>query len=294
VDWDDLRYFLAAYRQRSLAGAGRELGCDYTTVGRRVAALETALGATLFARVPEGLAPTPAADDLAPLVEQMERASYEITIRTTGRDDRVSGRVRITCPEGFHLYVVGQIPSLRVRYPDLVVDVIADVRTLDLTRGEADLALRFGPTPQPDLLTRSLGELAWKMFASPAYISRCGVPTPLNDLREREVVGYGAPLEHVPGAAWLAEHGAKARVVFRGSTLQAILDATVAGLGLAVLPYYFASQELRVRLVAPDTLATRRLTLVVHRETAKLARVRAVIEFFADAINNDHGRGVFG
>jgi DNA-binding transcriptional LysR family regulator len=66
MNWDDLRYFLAAYRHRSLAAAGRELGCDYTTVGRRVAALETALSASLFLRASDGLVPTPAADELLP------------------------------------------------------------------------------------------------------------------------------------------------------------------------------------------------------------------------------------
>ena len=84
MDWDDLRYFLAAYRRGSLSAAARELGCEYTTVGRRVAALEAALGTTLFTRAPEGLKPTPAATELVPLADQ-NRARDRRNHRACGR-----------------------------------------------------------------------------------------------------------------------------------------------------------------------------------------------------------------
>src|SRR5438128_11324819 len=105
MDWDDLRHFLAAYRNGSLAGAARELGCEYTTVGRRITALEVALGTTLFTRTPDGLTPTAAANDLLPLAEQIERSASEITMRAAGHDERVGGGVRVTCPEGLPAYI---------------------------------------------------------------------------------------------------------------------------------------------------------------------------------------------
>jgi DNA-binding transcriptional LysR family regulator len=294
MDWDDLRYFLAAYRRGSLSGAARELGCDYTTVGRRIAALEAALGTTLFTRAPEGLKATAAAAELAPLADQVERATVAIAARAAGRDGRPEGVVRVTCAEGFSLYVVDRFVELRARYPRLVVEILADVRPLDLGRGEADIALRMSPTPQRDLVTRTLCVMPWRMFASEAYVARRGKPSPAGDLRGHEIVGYGAPLTHVPGARWLDEHAEGASIVFRGNSLRAIVDAAVAGLGLTVLPHFLASRSLGLELLAPEILGTRTLSVVVHPDLVHVARVRTVIDFLADTVLRDHAAGVFG
>jgi len=294
VNWDDLRHFLAAYRARSLAGAARELGCDYTTVGRRISALETALATTLFVRTPDGLSPTRAATDLLPLAEQIEEAASAIAVRAAGHDDRAEGVVRVTCAEGFSAYVTDQLGEIRSRHPQLVVEVIADVRPLDLARGEADLALRLGPTVQKELVTRTLCEMPWRMFAARSYVERRGVPSPVDDLRGHEVVGFDDSLAHVPGAAWLAGHGTGATIAFRGNSMRAILDAAAAGLGLTVLPHFFASREPRLEALAPDILGSRTLSIVVHPDLIKVARVRVVIDSMVTAVARDHARGVFG
>jgi len=294
VDWNDLRHFLAAYRARSLAAAARELGCEYTTVGRRITALETALGATLFIRTPDGLNPTPAATDLLPLAEQIERTAAEIAMRAASHDERAEGVVRVTCPEGFSAYVVDQLGDLRARHPQLLVEVIADIRVLDLARGGADVALRMSPTTQRDLVVRNLCEMPWRMFAADSYVERRGVPSPVDDLHGHEVVGYDDSLAHVPGARWLAAHTSGATVVVRGNSMPAMLDAAGAGLGLTVLPHYFASRDPRLRPLAPDVLGTRRLAIVVHPDLKKVGRVRVVIDALAAAILRDHDRGVFG
>ncbi len=294
MDWNDLRYFLAAHRRGSLSAAARELGCEYTTVGRRIAALEAALGTTLFSRAPEGLKPTPAAADLVPLAEQIERATVAIAARAAGHDVRVEGVVRLTCPEGFSLYLVDRFVELRARHPGLVLEIVTEARSLDLGRGEADVALRMNPTTQRDLVTRTLCEMPWRMFASAAYLARRGRPSAAGDLRGHEIVGYDAPLAHVPGARWLDEHAEGASVVLRGSSLRAVVDAAVAGLGLTVLPHFLASRTAGLDLLAPEVLGTRTLSIVVHPDLVRVARVRAVIDFLAEAVLRDHTAGLFG
>lgn len=224
MDWDDLRFFLAAYRRGSLSAAARELGCEYTTVGRRIAALEAALGTKLFTRTTEGLKGTPAAADLVPLAEQIEAATVAIAARVAGHDEGAEGVVRVTCAEGFSLYLVDRFAELRARHPALTMEILTDVRPLDLRRGEADIALRMSPPTQGDLVIRTLCPMPWRMFASPAYVARRGKPSPTGDLRGHEIVGYGAPLEHVPGACWLDEHAEGASIVLRGNSLRAIVD----------------------------------------------------------------------
>lgn len=294
MDWDDLRYFLAAHRRGSLSAAARDLGCEYTTVGRRIAALEAALDTALFTRTAEGLKATPAATDLVPLAEQIECATVAIGARVAAHDKRVEGVVHVTCPEGFSLYVVDRFVQLRERHPALTVEVLADVRALDIHRGEADIALRIGPTPQRDLVTRSLCSMPWRMFAAAKYTERRGRPSPTSDLRGHDIVAYAAALAHVPGARWLDEHAEGASIVFRGNSLRAIADAAVAGLGLTVLPHFLGARTPGLSLLAPEVLGERILSLVVHPDLVRVARVRTVIDFLVEAVTRDHAAGLFG
>ena len=202
--------------------------------------------------------------------------------------------VRLTCPEGFSLYLVDRFVELRARHPGLVLEIVTDVRSLDLGRGEADLALRMNPTTQRDLVTRALCEMPWRMFASAGYVARRGRPSPVGDLRDHEIVAYDAPLAHVPGARWLNEHAARATVVFRGSSLRAVVDAAVAGLGLTVLPHFLAVRTGGLPLLAPEVLGARTMSIVVHPDLVQVARVRAVIDFLVEAVLRDHAAGVFG
>lgn len=153
----------------------------------------------------------------------------------------------------------------------LVINVLTDVRPLDLARGEADVALRMSPTSQRELVTRSLCTMPWRLFASADYVGRQGKPASVEDLRGHEVVAYEAPLAHVPGARWLDEHAEGARVVLRGNSLRAIVDAVAAGVG--------ASPARRA---------------VVHPDLVQVARARAVVDFLAEAVLRDHAAGVFG
>jgi len=270
------------------------MGCEYTTVGRRIGALESALSTTLFVRTPDGLAPTAAADDMMPLAEQIERSAFEIASRATGHDQRAEGVVRVTCAEGFAGYIVDQLGELRTRHPNLVIEILDDLRMFDLARNEADIALRLAPSTQRELITRTLCVMKWRMFASDAYLARRGAPTPFDNLHGHDVVGFDERLAHVPGAQWLAAHGQDANVVLRGNSLHAVIEAAAAGLGLAVLPHFLATRDSRLQAVASGVLGTRTLSLVVHPDLQKVARVRVTMDFLAAAVLRDQERGLFG
>jgi DNA-binding transcriptional LysR family regulator len=287
VNWNDLQYLLAAYRSGTLAAAARELGCEHTTVSRRLAALEAALGTRLFTRTPEGLTPTPAADELVPLAEQIERQMLTMERRAAAHEARIEGTVRVTASETFAAFVIMRLVELRARHPNIVVEVIADNRALDLTRGEADLALRFTETTQQDLLVKKLGDVHWAMYASKVYLAERGAPSPIHSLVGHDVVGFDATLAAVPGAQWLAEHGTGASIVFRGNSLRAVLDATLAGMGVTVLPCQMCQREQHLQRVSAEVLGSRTLSLVVHPDLANVARVRAVMDFLAEIMKRD-------
>jgi len=285
MDWDDLRFFLAAFRHRTMAGAARELGCEHTTVGRRIAALEGALATSLFTRTPEGLVPTPAAIDLAPLAEKTARAIAEISSVAAQRDTRVAGVVRLTTPEAFAGFVIKRLVELRERCPEVVVEVLSDNRVLDLARGEADLALRFAPTAQNDLVARKLSDVNGAIYASPGYVARRGAA--VDSLAGHEVVGYDDSLANVPGARWLARHGDGATVVVRGNSLLSVSSAAAEGLGLAVLPCWLAEPDPRLQRLSATNVTSGSVYLVAHPEVAKIARVRTVMDFLIDVVQRD-------
>ncbi|HZY05099.1 MAG TPA: LysR family transcriptional regulator, partial [Anaeromyxobacteraceae bacterium] len=159
LEWGHLRFFLELVRSGSLSRAARGLGVDRNTVARRVAALEAELGLPLFERGPQGWSRTAAGDELAAMASHIEEDVLALARHADARDRAVAGTVRLTTAAHLaaHL-VVPAVPALRQRHPGLVLEVVADQRVFDLTRREADLALRMGRPrdASPGLLARKL------------------------------------------------------------------------------------------------------------------------------------------
>jgi DNA-binding transcriptional LysR family regulator len=289
-DWNDLRYLLAISQAGSLAGAARDLGVEHTTVGRRLTALETALGARLFTRGPDGLVPTAAAEQVLPLARQMAAQAESIAQGVAGGDGRVEGTVRLTTSEALSGYFVKLSVVLRERYPNLMVEILSGNRVYDLGRGEADLAIRIAETSDADLLSRKVAVAGWSLYAAPSYVERMGIPAAPEALRGHDVIGYDKTMGLVPGALWLQEHGEGAQVVQRGNSIIAALNACLLGLGIAVLPCFFADAEPTLRRLTPRVVGDRPVYLVVHKDLARVGRVRAVMDFLVETFTRDARR----
>jgi DNA-binding transcriptional LysR family regulator len=283
-DWNDLRYFLAIHREGTLAGAARSRRVQHSTVGRRLEALEKALGAALFTRTPDGLILTEAGAEILALAEDAERALTAIERRVAGTDERLEGVVRVTTSEAFSGFLVRHLAELHQRRPGLIVEVLSGNRSLDLSRGEADIALRLAATTQPDLLCKHIGDTGWGLYASQSYVDRCGAPPSATDLSGHDVIAFDETMANIPGALWLNDHAAGAHVILRGNSIVSVLNATVIGMGLAVLPCFLAEAEPTLRRLAPEILGSREIWLVFHPDVARIARVRRVIDFITEII----------
>jgi len=286
-DWNDFRYFLAIARSGSLAGAGRELGVEHTTVGRRLAALEKELGTRLFLRGPEGLSATEAGRGILPLAEEIATRVDAIELRVAGGDDRVEGTVRFSISEAFTGYFVKQFGSLRERHPNLVVQISSSNRSADLMRGEADLAVRAREVTEPDLLARKVAVAGWSLYAAPDYVARKGTPATPEDLCGHDIIGFDDSLADTPGGLWLSAHAQGANVVMRGNSIVAAVNATVCGMGISAVPCFFAEGEPRLRRLTPRVLGGRDIFLVVHPDLVRVARVRAVMDFVVELFAKD-------
>ncbi|HWN71795.1 MAG TPA: LysR substrate-binding domain-containing protein, partial [Haliangium sp.] len=204
MHWDDLRFFLALAQERTLAAAARGLGVDATTVGRRLAALETALGAQLFERLPEGLRPTSAGAHLlvraARIAEEATAAEREIR----GADQRAEGSLRVTAGDGLVAMVLApRLGELLSRHPGLDVELRAENRAVDLSRREADLAVRLFRPREPGLVARRIAAMPLRLYGSEAYFTRCGRPTSTRTLARHDFVSYDTTLARTPAATWL-------------------------------------------------------------------------------------------
>ena len=171
--WDDVRFFLAVARAGSLSGAARALGVGHVTVGRRIALLEKQLGVTLLNRTPDGFVTTSAGEAILRQCGAMESAATDLERIVAGRDTLLTGAVRVTTTEGLAYQLVAPaIAAMRETHPDLRVDLIASVRSLDIARREADLAVRFARPSVSELICRKLGEVGFSLYASHGELTR--------------------------------------------------------------------------------------------------------------------------
>lgn len=290
LDWNDLRYFLAVCRAGTLAGAARDLRVRHSTVGRRLEGLEEALAVSLFTRTPDGFVLTAAGVSILPLAQAAERAAVAIERRVAGGDTRVAGTVRLTASEAFSGFLVRRLAALHERYPGLMVEVLSGNRFFDLTRGEADLALRIGETNHPDLVCKRIGVAGWSVYAAATYLARRGTPATLADLRGHAIIGFDETMAQVPGALWLGSHAAGAEVAMRGNSIVAVLNAAIVGMGIAALPCFMAEAEANLRRLSAEVIGSRDIWLVFHPDVAAIARVRTVIDFVTDVVAGEAAR----
>lgn len=281
IRWDDLELFLALARGRSLSSAGARLGVDPSTVSRRLAALERALGLRLFDRTPEGLAPTAYAERLFPEAEAMEASAARFVAGAEGFERTVEGRVRLSAPPGLvDAFVVPALEPIVRAHPALVVELDARNAVVDLTRREADLALRTVRPVGAELVQRRIFVTRSVLAGSPAYVRALGR---LESFREVRFVGWSEELAHLPQARWLRTHAAAGRLALVTSSMTAQLAALKLGLGVTLVPRpYLASHglaEVSMKRALASSIAALpedELWLVTHRALRSVPRVDAV------------------
>jgi DNA-binding transcriptional LysR family regulator len=287
-DWDDVRLFLSLMRTRRLAATGEALGCDTSTASRRLARLEATLDTALFDRTREGLAPTAAALRLLASAEEMERASHTFRRELDGLEREVEGAVKLSVPPGVaESFIAPMLGPLSVRHPKLRFEVDASVRQADLTRREADLAVRtIRPSGGP-LVRQLLTRAQWVPMATPELVASLGALKRWSDV---PWVGWGFGLEQLHAARWLAQR-VTAAPMLRTNSFVLQVSVVQQGLGAALVPAPYAQvhrlEPLRLsRKLTADakSLPVDELWLVTHESLRRVPRVAAVWDFIAQSI----------
>lgn len=279
MDWDDLRYVLVLSRGGRLSTAARHLRVNETTVARRVARIEAALGARLFERVDGMLRTTEIGDVVVRHAERIEVAADEARGAATGTDVEVSGGVRLTAvPMLLNRILLPALPALLKAHPRLRLELAADPRNLNLISREADIALRFSrPDKDYRVVARRLGAFTYAVYG-PAGRRSPALPW----------ITYEASLSALPHVRWIEEAirrepDAGSRLAVNDSDLA--VHAIRAGLGRSLLPCSIGDREPKlVRLSGLEPALTRELWLLVHPDLKHLARIRAVIAWIERVI----------
>jgi DNA-binding transcriptional LysR family regulator len=288
LDWNDLRYFLAVAREGSTLAAGRALRVSQTTVARRVAALEQALGFPLFERRQAGYVLTPAGEELVERAQQVEGSANGFTEAAAAHARDISGTVRITSEDIYGTGVLSPLlRDLHELHPKIMIDLDMVQETRDLGSGEADIALRSSSVDQPaGLVGRRLCKDDWTLYCSRDYAARHGAPQSVEDLKSHAIVGGGGGHLWLHYEAWLKELGLEDRVAMHHANSTGLLSAVRAGFGIAVLPCIVgdADPDL-IRCIPPRPDHRRVLWLLTHERVRHTPRVRAVIDFLYERLS---------
>ncbi|WP_058051278.1 LysR family transcriptional regulator [Janthinobacterium sp. Ant5-2-1] len=281
MDWDNARIFLTIGRAGTLRGAAALLRIDQATCGRRLAALESSLGATLFLRTPSGYVPTPAGELALTAAEAMERAADKLQREMQGVDNRLSGLVRVATTDTMAShFVIRAMQQLHAAHPDIRIVLNVAPALASLTRREADLAVRGVRPTDPDLISRHLVKRSLGLYASKSYLAERGEPVRGTALAGHDIVIYHHSVTPRHGEKIAGESVANARVAMEVNSAAMLQEATRAGLGVAELATHLGDIDPQLVRIWPERAESYDVWLVMHADLNRSARVRAA----ADAI----------
>ncbi|MEQ8747726.1 LysR family transcriptional regulator [Pyruvatibacter sp.] len=290
LNWDDLRFFLAVAEAGSLSAASSLLKVNTTTVLRRVASLEEALGARLFDRSRSGYRLTPRGERLLTQLAPVDQRLSALERDFVADDSEADGVVRVAAGDVFASAVLGpQLPTFRDAHPELRLEIIADpsltgpAPSAGAPAGsmkDVDVAVRFARPTQGNVIVRKIGDMAYGLYASRAYTAVRGAPKEPGRLAGHRVIGFGLSESPLGPVWWMSRAEQGASVVVRSNAVSVRAEAARQGLGLTALPCIAGDADpLLMRIGAADEVGALELWLVTHNDTAHVGRVRDAMDF---------------
>ncbi|PWE29904.1 LysR family transcriptional regulator [Maritimibacter sp. 55A14] len=275
LNWNDLRYVLETARKGGISGAARVLGVNHATVARRITAAEQALGARIFDRMSSGYVPTEAGWDAVRAAEAMERTGARLDRRIGARDAAVAGKLTVTAPQLLIERVLGPVLlGFIEEYPGVELQLLATNDILNLSRREADVAIRISDSPSPSLVGRRVCEQKAAVYATPELIARDP--------------GGAAPLEWIRFAHWpgpsreIREARPNLNVRLSVDDMMAAVGAARAGIGATRMACFLGETDPSLqRVPGLPAFAYMPVWVLTHPDLRGVPRNRAFVDFVA-------------
>lgn len=295
MDWDKLRVFHAVAEAGSFTHAGASLSLSQSAISRQISTLEKSLNAPLFHRHARGLVLTEQGEMLYRTVHEVFAKLAVTESMINESKDRPKGPLRVTTTVAFgSTWLTPRINEFLALYPEISMTLLVDDSELDLAMGRADVAIRFVPPRQPDLVQRQLTTVRVHAYASPEYLARYGTPQAPEDLDDHRLIIYGTDVRPpVPNINWLLEAGArpgvKRRPILNVNNIYGMYRAVQTGVGIAALPDYMAHEDHNlVRVLAELEGQTITAYFVYPEELRHSKRVTVFRDFLIQKIAESH------
>lgn len=287
MNWDDAKIFLAIAREGTLSAASKVLKLGIATTSRRLERLEEALGVRLFTRDQLGYKLTDEGSALISQAEALEQAGFAFSNAAHKKNESVMGHVCLATAQGLadHL-IIPALPSLTDVNPNLTLEIVTGVSTVNLHRRDADIALRMVRPESGNVRIRKLGTLGFGLYASKSYLQRRPNPDRPNNLEYDDFIGWSEAQQHLNSAQWLERtlRGRSCRLTT--TTMSAQFSAVQTGLGLAVLPHFIA-RKMGLICLLDDIGCDQPIWLAIHSDLAHSRRIRVVADFLTALVSDN-------
>lgn len=280
-DWQDLYFFSVLARTQSLSAAARELQVEHATVGRRLDALEKALGLRLVDRLPRSRPLTEDGRALNRILSAMPKMASEVQQLSRFASIEIAGTVRVSAPPSLAIHTLAPcIAELRQQHPALNVVLLPSLSMAALDKGEADIALRTVRPEEDALVRRKIGVVRFALYGHAGFAER--------PVEQWTFVAYDNSRDHLPQQVWLHQVRQHRPVVFAASDLMSQQMAARAGVGAVVLPTTVGDKDpVLKRLPVDSEPPARDLWLTVYPDLRRSPSVKAVMNFLVDCVERE-------
>lgn len=286
MDWDKLRIFHAVADAGSLTHAGDTLHLSQSAVSRQIRALEDSLNTTLFHRHARGLILTEQGELLFDATVAMTKRLDAAAARIRDSEEEVFGELRVTTTTGFgSLWLAPRLSKLYDLYPDLTIDLMLEEKVLDLPMREADVAIRMKEPSQADLVRKRLMNIRMRLYASPEYIAKHGMPERIEDISKHRLICQNPRSAQVASGLALVQRLMTYDVssMLTVNNYFGVLQSVIHGLGIGMLPDYSAQDLRSVIRVLPDVESVEVPVYLAYPEELRQSKRIAAFRDFVEA-----------
>lgn len=286
IDWDIFRFVVAVADKGSAVSAAQSLGVNASTVLRKIGKFEEENGIRLFERRQTGYSPTVECAAVVEAARQIEQSVAGISRDILGRDLRLEGRVTVTTTDSLLNSVLApHISAFSRQNPRIQIEVSVTNTRLNLTRHDADVAIRATNRPPDALVGQRVADLAFAIYGTPEVIAGLPARARSHDFGDLNWVGIGDALAGSPVGLWLRENVPASAIVVTADTFVAVRDCAAAGAGLAVMPCCLGDKTAQLRRVGKPILEMQTgLWILTHPDVRGAARVKAFNEYMTQSL----------
>jgi len=280
INWESLKFFIALCKTRRLQKAANLLKSNHTTVFRRVKAFEEELNTKLFESTPDGYNLTPAGEKLYEKAKLVEANMADISATITGLDQELVGEVKLSTTDSLgHTILPKVLGQLKKEYPGLKVNLSVSLTHHNLSKREADIALRPSSHAPPNLVGRRLGKISFAAYATKSYLKKNPISNFLKECDQHDILCLDDSLAHLAARQWLDKTiKDKANFTYYDN-LMTTGQYCNEGLGIAFLPTYFELFFPKLQKVfTPKEFIGSDFWLLTHKDLKGAAKIKVTME----------------